>query len=239
VKAIKDAGGTERSVGRALESVGEALFYFAEVEKETVDRYEFPVYKGNKDKEGITKHIGTKVKDWFTKKKEMVTKASLEYKKIIDLQPVPPPRWVIAAGSQVGAMWGKFVTDFRSAPIPKEWEKDYEIRTAYYGALDDASEPFKEIAKGAFVTCIAYTAQHQYFDEYSRACEEWLALNYKNDFHLIDEFRGSPNKVNNPLDEQPYPLAIGGEPFIPAPVMTEEEKKQMKEDAAAKKEDGK
>jgi hypothetical protein len=133
VKAIKDAGGTERSVGRALESVGEALFYFAEVEKETVDRYEFPVYKGNKDKEGITKHIGTKVKDWFTKKKEMVTKASLEYKKIIDLQPVPPPRWVIAAGSQVGAMWGKFVTDFRSAPIPKEWEKDYEIRTAYYG----------------------------------------------------------------------------------------------------------
>ncbi len=236
VKAIRDAGGSDRQVGRALESVGEALFYFAEQEKERVDKYEFPKYKGNKDKEGITKHIATKVKDWFTKKKEMVTKASLEYKKIIDLQPVPPPRWVIAAGSQVGAMWGKFVTDFRSAPIPKEWESDYEIRTAYYGALDDASEPFKEIAKGAFVTCIAYTAQHQYFDEYSRACEEWLAENYKNDFHLIDEFRGSPNKVNNPLDEQPYPLAIGGEPFIPAPVMTEEEKQQMKEDAAAAKE---
>jgi hypothetical protein len=238
-KAIRDAGGGDRQVGRALESVGEALFYFAEQEKLKVDDYKFPEYKGKKDKDGITKHIGTKVKDWYTKKKKMIEDATLEYKKVLDLQPVPPPRWVIASGAQVGDMWGTFVADFRSAPIPKEWEKDWEIKTAYYGALDDASEPFKEQAKGAFALCIGYTAKHQYFDEYSRACEEWLAENYKNDFHLIDEFRGSPNKVNNPLDEQPYPLAIGGEPFIPAPVMTEEEKKQMKEDAAAKKEDGK
>jgi len=239
IKAIRDAGGSDRQVGRALESVGEALFYFAEEKKAKVDAYEFPKYKGKKDKDGISKHIGTKVKDWFTKKKTMVGEASLEYKKVIDLQPVPPPRWVIAAGSQVGAMWGKFVKDFRSAPIPKEWEKDYEIRTAYYGALDDASEPFKEQAKGAFVICMAYTAQHQYFDEYSRACEEWLAENYKNDFHLIDEFRGSPNKVNNPLDEQPSPLALGGEPFVVTPQVTEEDKKRMKEEAAAKKDDKK
>ncbi len=234
-KAIRDAGGGNRQVGRALESVGEAYFYAAEQAKKKVDAYKFPKYKGKKDKEGITKHIGTKVKDWYVKKKVIIGEASLEYKKVIDLKPVPPPRWVIAAGSQVGAMWGKFVTDFRSAPIPKEWEKDYEIKTAYYGALDDASEPFKEQAKGAFVICMAYTAQHQYFDSYSRACEEWLANNYKADFHLIDEFRGSPNKVNNPLDEQAYPLSIGGEPFVAAPVVTEEDKKKMKEEAEANK----
>lgn len=234
-KAIRDAGGGDRQVGRALEAVGEALFYNAEQYKAKVDDYEFPEYKGKKDKEGISKHIGTKVKDWYTKKKVMITDAAMEYKKVIDLKPVPPPRWVIASGSQVGAMWGKFVADFRSAPIPKEWEKDYEIRTAYYGALDDASEPFKEQAKGAFVICMAYTATHQYFDSYSRACEEWLAENYKADFHLIDEFRGSPNKVNDPLDEQAYPLALGGEPFVAAPVMTEEEKKKMKDDAAEAK----
>jgi hypothetical protein len=234
-KAIRAAGGGDRQVGRALEAVGEALFYAAEQTKEKVDDYKFPEYKGKKDKEGISKHIGTKVKDWYTKKKVMIAEAAGDYKKIIDLQPVPPPRWVIAAGSQVGAMWGKFVADFRSAPIPKEWEKDYEIRTAYYGALDDASEPFKEQAKGAFVICMAYTATHQYFDSYSRACEEWLAENYKADFHLIDEFRGSPNKVNNPLDEQAYPLAIGGEPFVAAPTMTADDKKKMKETAEANK----
>lgn len=232
-KAIRAAGGGDREVGRALESVGEALFYSAEQSKKKVDAYEFPKYKGRKDKEGISKHIGTKVKDWYTKKKTMIEAASVEYKKVIDLQPVPPPRWVIASGSQVGAMWGKFVADFRSAPIPKEWESDFEIRTAYYGALDDASEPFKNQAKGAFVICIGYSAKYQYFDGYSRTCEEWLAENYKNDFHLIDEFRGSPNKVNNPLDEQPYPLSIGGEPFVPAPRVTEEDKQKMKEQAEA------
>ncbi len=235
VDLIRKAGGADREVGRALEAVGEALFYSAEQAKAKVDAYEFPEYKGNKDKEGISKHIATKVKDWYTKKKDMITEASLEYKKVVDLQPVPPPRWVIASGSQVGAMWGKFVADFRSAPIPKEWEKDYEIRTAYYGALDDASEPFKTQAKGAFVICMQYTVVHQYFDQYSRACEEWLAENYKADFHLIDEFRGSPNKVNNPLDEQPQPLNIGGEPFVVVPVVTEEEKQKMKEQAEANK----
>ncbi len=227
-KAIEDAGGGQRELGRALESVGEALFYFAEKSKAKVDSYTFPKYNGVKDKEGINKHISTKVKDWYTKKKEMIAEVTKEYKKIIDLMPVPPPRWVIAAGSQVGKMWGTFVSDFRSAPIPKEWESDFEIRTAYYGALDDASEPFKVQAKGAYSVCLGYSVQYQYFDQYSRDCEEWLANNYKAEFHLVDEFRGSPDKVNNPLDEQPNPLQLGGEPLVVAPKAEPETKDQAK-----------
>lgn len=236
--AIKEAGGDARELGRALEAVGEALFYFAEREKERkVDSLDFPEYKGQKDKEGITKHIGTKVKDWYTKKKAAIMEVAGEYKKIIDLQPVPPPRWVIAAGSQVGEMWGQFVADFRSAPIPKAWESDWEIRTAYYGALDDASEPFKQQAKGAYQVCLGYSVKYQYFDEFSRDCEEWLSENYKAEFHLIDEFRGAPDKVNNPLDEQAYPLSLGGEPLVTAPTLTEEAKQEMKEQAEAAKEE--
>jgi tetratricopeptide (TPR) repeat protein len=235
-KAIRDAGGGNRELGRALESVGEGLFYFAEQRKAKVDALGFPKYKGKKDKEGITKHIGTKVKDWYIKKQKLIKEVSLEYVKIINLQPVPPPRWVIAAGSQVGEMWGKFVKDFRSAPIPKEWEKDWEIKTAYYGSLDDASAPFKIQAKGAYNVCLGYSVKYQYFDEFSRDCEKWLAQNYKSEFHLIDEFRGSPNKVNNPLDEQAVPLAIGGEPIVQTPKISDEEKAEMKKEAEAAKE---
>ena len=47
-----------------------------------------------------------------------------------------------------------------------------------------------------------------------RACEKWLAENYKAEFHLIDEFRGSPNRVNSTLKERPYPVRIGGEPYV-------------------------
>ena len=127
-------------------------------------------------------------------------------------------------------MWGGFVDEFRAAPIPDSIKKDYELRTAYYGALDDASEPQKRQARGAFETCLGYSVKYQYFDEYSRECEKWLAKNYKAEYHLVDEFRGDPTYVNSALDERPFPLRIGGEPMVtvappPEPPKKKEEKK--------------
>jgi hypothetical protein len=147
----------------------------------------------------------------------LVEAATAEYKKIVDLQPLPPPSWVIAGGARVGGMWSKFVKEFRAAPIPDAMAKDYEIRTAYFGALDEASEPLKLIGKGAYKTCLDYSVTYQYFDEYSRSCEEWLAEEYKSEFHLIDEFRGAPNRVNSVLKEKPYPLSSSGDPMLTAP----------------------
>ncbi len=229
----EDAAGKQRRLGRALEAVGEAIFFFAEQKKDKVDKIAFPEYKGPGDKDAVLKHIQTKVKDWIGKKRPLIVDASTEYKKIVDLQPVPPPRWVIAAGSRVGEMWGKFVKEFRAAPIPDKIKKDYELRTAYYGALDDASEPQKQQAKGAFEVCLGYSVKYQYFDQFSRACEEWLAENYKSEYHLVDEFRGAPNRVNSVLKEQGNPLRIGGSP-IAAQTAEQPEKK-----AAAKSDDDK
>jgi len=239
----EDPAAKDRRLGRALEAVGEATFYFAEQKKAAVDKVAFPVYKGGGSKEEVLKHINVKVKEWITKKRPLIDQASAEYKKIVDLQPVPPPRWVIAAGSRVGEMWGTFVKEFRAAPIPDFIKKDYELRTAYYGALDDASEPQKRQAKGAYEVCLGYSVKYQYFDEFSRSCEEWLAKEYKNEYHLIDEFRGSPNRVNSTLKEQAYPLRIGGDTMSTAVQETTpdrkkptEEKKEEKDEKADKAE---
>jgi hypothetical protein len=234
----EDANAKQRRLGRALEAVGEALFFFAEQKKAKVDKVIFPEYKGQGTKELVLKHINTKVKDWIGKKRPLIDEASAEYVKIVNLQPVPPPKWVIAAGSRVGDMWGKFVKEFRAAPIPDSMKKDYEIRTAYYGALDEASEPQKQQAKGAYNTCLGYSVKYQYFDEFSRNCEVWLADNYKNEFHVVDEFRGAPNRVNSVLREQGSPLRIGGEPMV---VQSNEpaEKKKPAEDDEKKKDEKK
>ncbi len=236
----EDTSAKQRRLGRALEAVGEAVFYFAEQKKAKVDKVKFPEYKGPGTKEAVVKHIQTKVKDWIGKKRPLIEEATADYKKIIDLQPVPPPRWVIAAGSRVGEMWGTFVREFRAAPIPNAIKQDYELRTAYYGALDDASEPQKQVAKSAFTTCLDYSVKYQYFDEFSRACEEWLAKEYKNEFHLVDEFRGAPNRVNSVLREQGNPLRIGGDPIAAtlndaAPPPKKSEKAGSDADAAADK----
>jgi len=237
----EDDGSKQRRLGRALEAVGEAMFYFADQDKAKVDKLKFPEYKGNNSKEDVLKHIGTKVKDWIVKKRPLIEKASGEYKKIVDLQPVPPPRWVIAAGSRVGEMWGGFVKEFRAAPIPDAFRRDVEIRQTYYASLDEASEPQKQQAKSAFEICLGYSVKYQYFDEFSRTCEEWLAQNYKNEYHLVDEFRGSPNRVNSVLLEQGNPLRIGGEPMVQQSAEPAAPKKSEAAPAAddAKKADGK
>ena len=227
----EDDGSKQRRLGRALEAVGEGMFYFADQDKAKVDKLKFPEYHGNNSKEDVLKHINTKVKDWIIKKRPLIEKASGEYKKIVDLQPVPPPRWVIAAGSRVGEMWGGFVKEFRAAPIPDAFRRDVEIRQTYYASLDEASEPQKQQAKSAFEICLGYSVKYQYFDEFSRTCEEWLAQNYKNEYHLVDEFRGSPNRVNSVLLEQGNPLRIGGEPMV---TQSAEPAAPKKDDAAAK-----
>jgi hypothetical protein len=88
------------------------------------------------------------------------------------------------------------------------------LSQAYYASLDEASEPVKNYAKGAFSNCLGFSVQFQYFDDYSRTCEKWLAENYKSEFHLVDEFKGDPNRVNRVLAERPYPLQLGGEPVL-------------------------
>ncbi len=209
----EDEGQRNKRVGKALNAVGEAYFFTAEEQKKAhVDTVKFPEYKGKGTKEDVLKHINTKVKDWLGKKGPAIDKVAAEYKKIVDLQPDAPPKWVIAAGSRVGLMWGDFVDDFRKAPIPEAWKKDAEMRGIYYDALDGQSEPIKSgKAKPALVTCLAYSVKFQYFDEFSRSCELWLAKNYKSEYHVVDELRGAPTLSNSGLDDKQPPLAIGGQ----------------------------
>jgi hypothetical protein len=141
-------------------------------------------------------------------------------------------------------MWGKFVAEFRAAPIPNEWkghgtvpgtgDLTYdELRGSYYAALDEASEPQKQRAKGAYKTCLDYSVKYQYFDEYSRECEKWLSKNYGAEYHLVDEFRGSPNRINSGLSDRPQPLNLDGTPFRleqPPPPPAEKSEKAEAED---------
>jgi hypothetical protein len=237
----EDEAGKIRRLGRALTAVGEAYFYFAEEKREDVEKIKFPDYKGPGNKEAVLKHIKGPVIDWMKKKRPAIEAAQAEYIKIVQLQPVPPPRWVIAAGSQVGGLWGNFVREFRAAPIPNEIKKDTELRNAYYGGLDEASEPDKLKAKGAFETCLGYSVKYQFFDEYSRKCELWLSKTYKNEYHAIDEFRAAPVNIGSGLNDRPYPLQIGGDvyneappPPPPAPVDKSKEKDDDKGDKPKK-----
>jgi hypothetical protein len=224
----EDEGSRQKRIGKAVTAVGEAFFYAAdEAKRNEVDKIKFPEYHGPGTKEDVLKHVNTKVAAWLQKKKPAIEKVAAEYKKILDLQPDAPPRWVIAAGSRVGLMWGSFVDEFRAAPIPEAWKKDAELRGVYYDALDGASQPIKDHqAKPALVTCLAYSVKFEYYDDFSRSCEVWLAKNYKAEFHVVDELRPSPTLSNGGLDDKPPPLLVGGQAWHPAAVVAAGEKQE-------------
>lgn len=207
-KLDADPNVAQRRLGRALESVGEALHFFASRKKARVDALAFPVYKGPGTKAAVLAHIGTKVKDWIQKKRPLIEDATRDYEKIVKLSPSVPPRWAIAAGADVGDMWGTFVKEFRAAPIPDSIRNDPELRNAYYGEIDRASEPQKKLAKRAYETCLGYSVTYQYWGTESRSCEEWLSRNFKSEYHLVDEFRGTPTRRNDALRELARPLRL-------------------------------
>lgn len=210
----EDEGAKQRRLGKALNAVGEAIFFAAEEKRKAdVETIKFPAYKGAGTKDDVLKHVQTKVKAWLEKKRPAIEKVEADYKKIVELQPEPPPKWVIAAGSRVGLMWGGFVDEFRAAPIPEAWKKDGSIRNTYFSNLDQASEPIKvQRAKPALVTCLSYSVKYQYFDGFWRDCEVWLAKNYKSEYRVVDEIRSAPT-LSNSIDDRSPPLNLGGQLF--------------------------
>ena len=204
MKALAGAGDGDaaqaRRLGNALTAVGEAIFFFAEKKRVELDAIRYPIYKGPATREQISAHVGTQVAGWIRKKREAIEATEGAYREVLALQPAPPPRWVIASGARVGQMWGKFVAEFRAAPIPREWMgnrpaagpsdmSNGALRSFYYQQVDAASEPLKQRARGAFATCVDHARKFQFFDEHVRSCEVWLAKNYGAEFSLVAELR--------------------------------------------------
>ena len=165
---LASAGGDEATrshrLGKVLTAVGEAIFFTGSQKQKAVEVFKFPEYKGSGRRDEVLAHINGKVAAWMNKKRPAILEAEKEYHQVVDLTPLPPPRWVIASGARVGQMWGKFVAEFRAAPIPKEWKQNgpspygdltwEEIRATYYAAIDAASEPDRKRAKAAYDACL-------------------------------------------------------------------------------------
>jgi hypothetical protein len=122
----------------------------------------------------VLDHINTKVADWAKKKRLLVEDAEKAYLKVVEIQPIPPPRW--------------FALAFRAAPLPREWTGSdlvpggsgltyEELRQEYLAIISVASEPMRRRARAAFQKCQNDAAKYQYTDELSKGCDAWLAGN--------------------------------------------------------------
>lgn len=206
LKEIYQADGTERErqirLGQALTALGEALFFFAEQKRTEVEAIRFPAYVGSGDKASVEAFVKTHAGPWLVKKRDAMESAEREYQKILSIQPVPPPRWVVAAAERVGFLWANFVADFHRAPTPKEWNTDAplpgtdipgkEIKKLYLEQLSSMSEPLGQRSKQAFRVCVDYSAKYQWVDEHTEACVKWLEKNDRKRWIPLEELKPSP-----------------------------------------------
>jgi len=165
-------------------AVGEAQFYFAEKKGREADALVMPKYQGSGEKDEVMKFINEKIKDWVMAKRPKCDAAQAEYTKILNHDPAPHPRWIVAGAMRTGQIWSKFVEDFRNAPMPKAWLSDgpilgtdltyKELRTEYRAKLDEASTPQYETAQRAFGTCADYASKFKIDNDDSKNCQAWL-----------------------------------------------------------------
>lgn len=183
--AVADDTERVRRLARALNAVGESLYFQAELKRLAAAKMKMPQISGKASKEAMMKHLQTKVATWVKDRQAAIDEAEKGYLRIVSLTPVPPPRWVVDASSRVGAMWSAFVAEFRSAPVPAEWKQTgpvagspdvtwEDVRAAYHAALDDASAPQLAKARAAFLQCQSMSKKYSYTDALTQECDDWI-----------------------------------------------------------------
>ena len=165
-----------RRVGQALSAVGEALFFEAGQKRAKALALRPPTLSGNASDDAIRRHIATAVASWMSKRRALDDAAEQAYQKVLAIQPMPPPRWVIASASEVGTMLEALPADLEKVPIPPAIKRDPALLAAYRDALRDAMAPQRERAKAAYRACQSFAEKYAHHDAYGKTCSDRLAV---------------------------------------------------------------
>jgi tetratricopeptide (TPR) repeat protein len=186
-----DSPTTQIRLAETLSALGEALYSLAEIERQRMVKATASRYSARRTSQGIRDHL---TESWMPLKGESdrIRRLTEAYKRVVDLQPVPSPRWVIAAASRVGDLWAHLSDRARAAGTVGA-RRRRDLAAAYQKALEEATAPWVESAKQAFHTCVAYSAKYQWSDELSRRCEDWLARHFPEEFEPTADFVYLPN----------------------------------------------
>jgi tetratricopeptide (TPR) repeat protein len=195
-------GSADRKVAKVLTAEGEAIFFFAEEKRRAADAIELPIYKGTGRREDVMAYTTGPLAAWWKERRTAIDEAEKAYIAVLALQPMSPPKWVVASAARTARLHGRLAAQLLAAPIPKSWKAQgpspwgptwEQIRAEFRGGLAEASEPELGRAKGAYRMCVKLSVQYQYLDQHSRACAAWLSSHSPAEFPRIDEIVDRPN----------------------------------------------
>jgi hypothetical protein len=81
------------------------------------------------------------------------------------------PYWVLAAAARTAGVLQNFADQLYRADVPSDFRSQEQV-WAYCDALADQADPVQEQAMGAYTYCVERSTEYQFFNEFSRLCEE-------------------------------------------------------------------
>ena len=106
--------------------------------------------------------------DFFEKKVKTATELKEQY---AEVKGTGSPYWVLAASARTASVLQNFADQLYRADVPQNFRTQEQV-WAYCDALADQAQPVQDEALGAYTYCIERSTEYQFFNEFSRLCEE-------------------------------------------------------------------
>ena len=119
----------------------------------------------------MARYHGTTAATWLADKRKAIDEAEKVYLEVLAIQPMAPPRWVVAATARVAEMRGGISDELRSLPAPRGWKskgpspwgRRWEEVWADWKALrEQAGAPSLAHAKEAYRRCASESVKYQW-----------------------------------------------------------------------------
>lgn len=176
-----------RRLGQALNAVGEAHFFLAEIERKKVMAERIPTYKGPADVAAMKLFMLEKTAPALVKRRHGIEEVEARYMAITRLTPAPPPKWVIAAASAVAGMWSDTYEQGKTIEITGAPAKGQDAAASARKLINDALDVYRQRAKAASKTCLMMSVKFQFTSEHAERCVAWLSRYYPEEFPRINE----------------------------------------------------
>jgi hypothetical protein len=169
-------------------------------------------------------------KDFFDKK---VADAKGLQEKYAKVKSSGSPYWVLAAAARSAITMQNFADQLYRAEVPKSFKVEDQY-FAYCDALADQAAVPQKLANEAFTYCLQRSTEFQFFNDFSRMCEEELQQRDPDQFPATNELFGTSVYTESRLDVVPVQTDLTGNK--PKPRAKPKKKEEDKGDEGATEE---
>jgi tetratricopeptide (TPR) repeat protein len=150
-------------------------------------------------------------KEFYDRKNELGAKLIKAY---LDVKGSGSPFWTLAAAARTAVLSQNFADQLYRAEVPKSI-KNEDGYFAYCDALADQAAGPEKMATDAFTYCLQRSTEFQFFNEFSRMCEEELQQRNPDEYPATNELFGSSIYTDSQLDVVGVQTSLDGDEAPP------------------------